>query len=190
MGTGIAGGWSELRSLFTDPTAEEAYAFVQQVERLQGLFRPGWLQVRSCEVVPLESGAEKYHGVLQARHVSGISGQLLPTEIVVVRATFERPPRSDDTARFACTYLSIGTMQLGNGVVEGRGLGYDITYSAFSSTSGGRMHRVRIPNFPNGWRRTLRYAVLAKLLEWQLGQCQQELEKVRQALTVQEDKNS
>lgn len=192
-------GWGELEGLPRDPSAEEAFGFVEKLSRLQSVFKPGWLNVRDCEVVPLEDGVEEWHGILQARQLS-VSGRVSPVEAVIVRATFRRAPRRSQhaKARVDCTHLSAGLVRLTDGVVKDRGRGYDITYSAFESTKGNLgIHRVRVTNFPNGWRRTLRYAVLAKLLEWQLEKnrlelsaCQGDLERANQALTHREESNS
>lgn len=190
-------GWAELEGLLPDPTAEEAYAFVEKVARLQGLFKPGWLEVHECEVTSQEKGVEEYRATLLARQLSA-SGRLTPTELVVVRVKFTRtPPNQNAKARFRCTHLSIGLMRLADGILKDRGHGLDITYSAFDSTKGMGMHRVRIRDFPNGWRRTLRYAVLAKLLDWRLERCREEasryrndLEKAQQTTTLQEGNNS
>jgi len=178
-------GWGELRSLLPDPTAHEVYTFLEQIARLQGLFKPGWLEVRDCEVVSLEGGSEEYHGILQARQRTA-SGHLSSTDAVIVRATFKHTPASRDrNARYECTHLSIGLVRLTDGSVKDRGRGYDITYSAFESTQGLGRFSVRIRDFPNGWRRTLRSTVLAKLLAWQLERCQRELKEARAALEAQ-----
>ena len=190
-------GWGRLESLLPDPTAEEVYGFLEKVLRLQSLFRPGGLEVHECVVTPLDGGAEEYHATLVARQITQ-SGRPSSTENVLVRVTFLRTPASETSnARSRCTHMSIGLVRVGEGVLHGRGIGLDITYSAFDSTTGIGMHRVRIRDFPNGWRRTLRYASLSKILEWQLRQtrlelsrCQNELESARQKLALREDSNS
>lgn len=167
-------GWAQLERLPESPSAEDAFFFVQRVSAFQGLFKPGQLRVRHCEVEP-DGNGEIYRGILQARPIV-TPGHVPGTETIVVRATFKRASRErDGSVRYRCTHLSIGRVRLTDGVVKDRGSGLDITYSAFDARKSPLAPKVRILGFPNGWRRNLRSVALAMILDWQLQRTRDEL---------------